>query len=393
MTPINQPFPIELVFIGDGAFIAFEGALDGIAQGQFIKIKLTYIEGDLTLYIDGNIIEVKPSISFEPFSITTLGANGSGSQVSRGIISDVKIIDYSKLPKGTYLSDQAGTYTDVSIPVFVGDVLTFDYLYRVDTDRQVILSTTSRTSPLRVEPDGLLSFSLNFNSEVKVNGNAVASDVFQMVEGETYAIQTTINEIDTISKIGASNTSGLQNEGVIANFNLNDGETVFRFDDVIDNGDNTGIAPQTGSSSVADGFIPSFDPLIDQYTAEPNTVYWPIDEASGVDVLAYDENGNRWERDLWREQGLQYGAGTSRLGMNDYEFDDVARFLDIRNSIESLPDGTQVDVTFEVYDYVEGSIDVVIRAGNDKVNTTPRSSNGIYSETITLTDSGNNRHF
>jgi hypothetical protein len=361
-----------------------DGFFDGVAQGQFVTIKITLNDNQIDFYLDGELKGTRfdNDARIVPFSITELGAARGGNNASRGIPADVKIVDHSKLPKGTYLSDQAGTYTDVSIPVIVGDVLTLDYLYRADTGIQGIFGTANKASPLRVEPDGLLGFSLSFNSEVKVNGNVVASDVFQMVEGETYAIQTTIAEIDTISKIGANNTGGLRNEGVIANFNLNNGETVFRFDDVIDNGDNTGVAPQTGTSSVADGFIPSFDPLIDQYTAEPNTVYWPIDEASGVDVLAYDENGDRWEHDLWREQGLIYDAGASRLGMNDYEFNDSPQFNAIRNNIESLPDGTQLVVTFEIYDYVQGFIDVVIRSDSAQVISLKRSANGIYTESL-----------
>jgi len=248
----NQPAnPNRITFISDGTFRNFPNALDGVEQGQFIKIKLVKDENGLSLFIDGDLKGVNTG-SINPFTIDKIGVRSDGLNASKGIIADLKITDYTKLPKGEYLLGDGTAYTQVNIPVQAGDVISFDYVpVNTATTQRLVGSPDFNTVFAQNSSERFIfSSGLLLESSVTIDGVNTSTDSYTFQDGERVTISAEVKATATLTTILAADDLSFPTEGTIANFKVTklDGSTYeyLTKDSVIDNGDGTAIAPQTG---------------------------------------------------------------------------------------------------------------------------------------------------
>jgi hypothetical protein len=246
-------FPNLLFVRINGTNYSATGALVGVAQGQVIDILVTRRNGFLTYYIDGAIVGTS-SGNTSTWSPDLISSDVSGTR-SLGVISDVGLVDYDELPKGDYLLSNNTAYTNVNIPIAIGDTVEFDCIFG-DTSTSVGLFDGRATTNL----DGALSDTFmvldgdgTYNmgtGNCFVDGVSVDTNDTYPTDGLLHKISFVATQngyIDTIGAVSTSKANVLK--GTVANFNVNNGEFLYALNNITDNGDSTAIAPQTGTTA------------------------------------------------------------------------------------------------------------------------------------------------
>ena len=176
----------------------------------------------------------------------------------------------------TFLLGAGSAYTDVSIDLVAGDTVEFDCIFG-DTTNAVGLFDGRETSDntfMVLQADG--TYNLGTGNYL-VDGVSVQNTTTYPTDGLLHRVSFVATSDGYIDTIGAVSTKTNVLKGTIANFNVNNGEYVYAMDDIVDNGDGTATAPQTGTtaeygSNLLVGDNTSFDSSIGSWYATNSSV-------------------------------------------------------------------------------------------------------------------------
>lgn len=228
---------------------------------------------------DGDAVPAEQWIVFEftvvgnAQTITRLGATNADAAKIQGYIANVFFKLNNKLPKGTYLLGDGTAYTQVNIPVEAGDEIEFDYLHTAKAGTQTLMSTNQSLFPIKVSSSNIFEWDVIDFSSVNI-----ASGV-TLEAGQNYLVEAVAGRSYTVTYLSSDSLGGRVPEGTIANFKVTklDGSTYeyLTKNSIVDNGDGTAIAPQTGSvAEYGDNLLDQSDSVFgDGWSSDGNGLF------------------------------------------------------------------------------------------------------------------------
>lgn len=248
-------------------------------------IKFGYIDSDgtsraassPTVVVAG--VDYHPTVRFDGNGVTVDVAGASGSNPNSIDPSDLNIIrmasnntgtgnflngrqwstgftDDTALQDGEFLQGNGALYGQLNVPLDVGDTVEFDFVVTPDGVLRTILGSTEFAAPISINDSGRFVF----NSSVFtlfVDGVNTVSNMLDVVAGQHYRVFLDVLQPITLATFLSNSFTGSNSNGIIGNLQVKkvSGDTYqyLTKGSVIDSGDGTATAPQTGS-------VPRFGP-------------------------------------------------------------------------------------------------------------------------------------
>ncbi len=321
----------------------------------------------------------------------------AGAVLSAGVVRDIDFQDDSAIQNGTFLEgDASAVYVDVGTHTIENDS-TIDIWLRKWTaftvNKIVFGGNHAANYYLNISNNGdSLSFWINGQN---INFAMAALGVPQFQSGQDYHLSfhmkdntltfTRNGDIIGSSPFTTLHTSPftlyLLRSETIANYNdlsmqfkithNSSGDTYeYLLNNVTDNGDGTGLAPNTGNTgSSFDGIVQNYDPLTDLVAIPNNTRNYPVSSDSNIQPDTLNADGP----ELFVPTSLD--AGWTDNGDGSYSWDaSSGQFIFTDSGI--LSSDKYYLATFEITEYAgSGSISF---SGNSLVGATSMNSVGVY---------------
>lgn len=275
---------------------------------KVIDIEVVSTASGITLIINGVVEASSVTLFFEPATragIGRVGADDVGDERYIGTIFDLELIDAADASnnrfypvdesdgdlalnalandafsnRGTFLQGDGSTiYIDASIPVTSGDTQTFDYKPSNQLANQRLVSVTGNLAALLHTSTETLTFDGSVVSQLKVDGAVMASGAYTLIDGQSVTLELTFNASVDIGRIMSTNSGFAFVFGILGNIivaRLNGDVYYYKLNDIIDNGDATGTAPNSGNIT-GDLSVVGFDSADVTYAGSKTDGIWPI---------------------------------------------------------------------------------------------------------------------
>ncbi len=222
-------------------------------------------------------------------NIINIAANNTATaNFLGGRIWDIEYTDHSFIQNGDFLQGNgADLYVDVGdIPLVVGDSYSFDYRHTAGGAQTIVAASGAF---MLINGSSILDFGSSIT--VEVDGTPVADLSQVLADGQIYNIvATVISGTNDIVRLLASGAPSSFSRGIIGDFLVTkaNGDTyhyTLKDNDIIDNGDGTGIAVNRGNTGPSfNGAIQNFAPS-DLVAIANNSRFYPVNEPADSDQV------------------------------------------------------------------------------------------------------------
>jgi hypothetical protein len=258
---------------GAGSYIKFSGAADAEKNNLIDSAKSgtpTFASGDVTVPVNTGAV------------VTNLFRNTTAATFYDGDVTDVDVVDNAGIQGGDYLQgDATSLYCEFpTLAIATGETVAFDFK-QLNGDT-LNLDGSSPRLVLYWSSVGRNSFA---PSNITITTDGVNGKGQTATVGDVHNCLVTVTSstynLSRVHRNHASNYSG----GIVANLIITQaaGTTIYKMDNVTDNGDGTGTVPNTGTNtSQGDMTIYNFVAATDIVTVPNNTFSYDLSEGAGT---------------------------------------------------------------------------------------------------------------
>jgi len=258
---------------GAGSYIKFTGAADLEKANLVDSAKSgtpTFASGDVTVPIDTGE------------TITNLFRNTTAATFYDGDVTAIDAVDTAGIQGGDYLQGDdvnlACRFDEIIIAI--GETVEIDWIR--EPVKTMLLDGTSSGNRMRFEfeADGSEAV-MGSTFTYTVNGGA---PVANLPVDEVSSFVLTATATAGLTRMFETRTLAHRGGGLVGNLVVTQaaGTTIYRMDNVVDNGDGTGTVPNTGTNvGQGDMTIYNFVAATDVVTVPNNTFSYDLSEGSG----------------------------------------------------------------------------------------------------------------
>jgi hypothetical protein len=258
---------------GAGSYIKFSNASDSEKANLLDSAKSgtpTFASGNVTVPVNTGA------------AITNMFRNTTAATFYGAGVDSIDAVDTAGIQGGDYLEfDAVNMYAEIpTINLVTGDTVAVDYNRGSGLKISLLDATTDRLTVI-FDSNGAIQYpSSNFTYTVNgvTSGTVPANAVSHIVVTTTSACKW-----QYVIKIGTTNA--IWGGGMVGNYLVTQaaGTTIYRMDNVTDNGDGTATIPNTGTNtSQGDMTIYNFVASTDIVIVPNNTFSYDLSEGSGT---------------------------------------------------------------------------------------------------------------